>query len=406
MEQSTAVSTESNNEISIVAVTLGIYFMMMPFDSFPMFGMGSLLRIFALFPVAAILVVKLRFSLQVNSLTMSFLIYCLILFASYFYSIYQPATYSYLKRIFLNMVIILCAGGMYEYNEAEIEFLKKSLVIGGLATLFLTLMFADYSSSGRLTLSINGVEQDQNYLNGYLFFAFVYFVSNLVQKKRVLSAVPIGGIIFFTLMTGSRGALVALLGIGAVTAFYILYRNQSINVGTILILAAVAALLVLLYEPVLTLLPESVAERYSVDYIMAHGNTGRSEIWKYLLGRFLRADLFRTLFGHGYSTVVIVNEYNHLVAHNLWIDHLIMVGAVGELIFISMQLLYVRAAWKSGDPFLLGSYVGYLVMMMTLSLMSYKPIWNCMIMIMIIHDFEARKAEKISKEEHHGLSTI
>lgn len=406
MEQSTAVSTKSNNEISIVAVTLGIYFMMMPFDSFPMFGMGSLLRIFALFPVAAILVVKLRFSLQVNSLTMCFLVYCLSLFASYFYSIYQPVTYSYLKRIFLNMIIILCVGGMYEYNEAEIEFLKKSLVIGGLATLFLTLAFADYSSNGRLTLSINGVEQDQNYLNGYLFFAFVYFVTDLVQKRRILSALPIGGIMFFTLMTGSRGALVALLGIGAVTAFYILYRNKSINASTIMLLAAVVILLALLYEPVLTLLPESVAERYSVDYIMAHGNTGRSEIWNYLIKRFLQADLFRTLFGHGYSTVVIVNEYNHLVAHNLWIDHLIMVGVVGELIFLSMQFLYVRAAWKSGDSFLVGSYIGYLIMMMTLSLMSYKPIWNCMIMIMIIHDFEARKAGSRIREDDHGLSTV
>ena len=110
-----------------------------------------------------------------------------MLTVSCFYSINPTASFNNLKRVLLNMVIVLCIGGMYEYNEDEIEFLKRSLVVGGLGTLALTLLFADTSSDGRLTLSINGNKQDQNYLNGYLFFAYVYFLIGFVKGKKIWS---------------------------------------------------------------------------------------------------------------------------------------------------------------------------------------------------------------------------
>lgn len=402
MEQGKTFNHQSNNEISIVAVALGVYFMMMPFDSFPMFGMGSLLRIFALFPVGAIIAIKFQHNVQINRLTVSYFIYCLMLTVSCFYSIYPTASFTNLKRVLLNMVIVLCIGGMYDYNEKEIEFLKKGLVIGGIGTLVLTLLFADTSSDGRLTLSINGNKQDQNYLNGYLFFAYVYFLTGFVKEKKFISIFPVAGIIYFTLLTGSRGALVALAGITAVTVLLILLRDNNLKLSTVAMIAICILLFIVLYEPVLSLLPESVSQRFSLEYIAKHGNTGRSEIWRHLIRKFKNADLFRTLFGHGYATVVIVNEYNHLVAHNLWLDHLIMVGVIGELIFVAMQCIYVSAAWRSGDPFILGSYVGYLIMMMTLSLLSYKPIWNCMMMIMIITNYQMRQAEQSIREGVHG----
>ena len=380
-------------KISIVAICLGIYFMMMPFDSFSMFGMGSLLRIIVLLPIGAIIGIKLRSSVQLNPLTVVFLLYCLSLVVTSFYSINQSISFQNLKRILLNMVVIVCVGGMYDYNEKEIEFLKKCLVIGGMATLFLTLYFADFSAGGRLTLSINGDTQDQNYLNGYLFFAYVYFLEKLVEKKKRIMLLPVGGILFFTLMTGSRGALLALIGISVVSIFFLLWKNHILNLSTIMLAAVVLFFLVLLYEPTLSLLPETVAERFSLDYIVENGSTGRSAIWKYLLNRYINSNIFRMLFGYGYSTVVLVNEYNHLVAHNLWIDHLIMGGLFGELIFLSMQFTFLKAAWKSKDIFFIGSYIGYLIMMMTLSLLSYKPIWNCMIMIMIITRYQRNNLE-------------
>ena len=393
-------------KISIVAICLGVYFMMMPFDSFSMFGMGSLLRIVVLLPIGAIIGIKLRTSVQLNPLTVVFLIYCLSLAASCFYSINQSVSFGNVKRILLNMAVIVCVGGMYDYNEREIEFLKKSLVTGGLATLLLTFLFADLSEGGRLTLSINGDTQDQNYLNGYLFFAYVYFFGKLIENKKLIMLIPVGGILFFTLMTGSRGALLALAGISAVSIFFVLWREHKLNISTIVLIAVILIFLMFLYEPVLSLLPEEVGERFSLEYIAENGSTGRSAIWVYLLNRYMNSDIFRMLFGYGYATVVLVNEYNHLVAHNLWIDHLIMGGLFGELIFLAMQFTFIRAAWKSKDVFLIGSYVGYLIMMLTLSLLSYKPVWNCMMMIMIITRYQRNKLETEESVKVNGQKLV
>ena len=141
----------------------------------------------------------------------------------------------------------------------------------------------------------------------------------------------------------------------------------------------------------MSLLPEEVAVRFTPEYIEEYGSTGRSAIWLYLLNRYSVSGIFRTLFGYGFGTVAYLNEYNHLVAHNMWIEHLLAVGAIGLLIFVCMQAAYFAAAWRSKEIFVISAYTGYLVMMLSLTLLSYKPIWNCMIMILIISNYHKRQ---------------
>ena len=118
--------------------------------------------------------------------------------------------------------------------------------------------------------------------------------------------------------------------------------------------------------------------------------------------RNYKDSVFRMLFGYGFGTVAYINEYNHLVAHNLWIEHLLAVGIIGELLFVAMQIAFIRAAWKTKDIFIISGYAGYLVMMLTLSLLSYKPIWNCMIMILIISRAHGRSREKSEERKSDG----
>ena len=69
MEQGTNANLQfNNNEISIVAATLGIYFMMMPFDSIPVFGMGSLLRVLYCFPSGQLLLLSLSIQYKLTAL--------------------------------------------------------------------------------------------------------------------------------------------------------------------------------------------------------------------------------------------------------------------------------------------------------------------------------------------------
>jgi hypothetical protein len=208
---------------------------------------------------------------------------------------------------------------------------------------------------------------------------------------------PVIGIMVFTLMTGSRGAMVALIGIALVQVFCLLRKEKRLQISTFLLVAAGILLVIFLYEPILSLLPESVAVRFTPEYIAEHGSTGRAQIWSYLLGRFNDSNLFRMLFGYGFGTVAYLNEYNHLVAHNLWIEHLLAVGVLGECLFVAMQIAFIWASWKTHDAFIISAYVGYLIMMMSLSLLTYKPIWNCMTMILIISRYH-RNMQAVSGE--------
>nr|MBQ4457718.1 hypothetical protein [Clostridia bacterium] len=158
--------------ISIVTVCLGVYFMLMVFDSIPMFGIGSILRIMIILPVGAILLIKLRSDLEINVQILLILLYVFMLACSYLYSINRDETFKQFLRVLLNIAVVICAGGMYDYSPEEIDFLKKCLAAGGIITIVITLYLSDYSAAGRLTLSINGAVQDQNYLNGYVFFTY------------------------------------------------------------------------------------------------------------------------------------------------------------------------------------------------------------------------------------------
>lgn len=376
-----------NKKIGIATFCLGIYFLAMPFDSFSAFGIGSLTKIFILLPITAIILER-NTRLYWGGLSKILFIYLSYFTLSIYYGVSFELVSTKVTTLLLNVSAVLCVGALRNgYNEKEIVFLKKALIGGGIATIILTLLFSDISASGRLTMGINGDTQDQNYINGYLMFAFVALVTEIIKEKRILCAVPATGIIVFILFTGSRGSLLAFFGAAIVVLLYIMY-SQGKSFRALFLIVALSAVVFFSMDYVIAFLPQGVALRFSREYLQTHATTGRTDIWKYLLQVFAESSIPRQLFGYGFGATSAVNHmggtFAGLPAHNLWIDHLIMGGIVGEIIFVIMIYLYVRAALKSKDVFLIGSYTGFLIMMMSLSLISYKPIWNCMMMIMIV----------------------
>ena len=372
-------------KIDIVVKCLAVYFAMMPFDSFPVFGMGSLLKAVAFLPLIAILVFRRRSRIKINKLTVAFLIYVLANALTCIYSVDVSASLFELRRLLMNGVLIIAVGGMYdEYNQDELNYLIKALIIGGLATVVMTLLFSDTSSTGRLTLSINGTKQDQNYINGYMYFAFAFFVNKLIGEKKLVYSIPSLFLIVFTLMTGSRGAALSLVALGIMIFIYNMFNTGRIKFGVMIVAFMALTALVFGFDYIMSLLPTDVAIRFSADYIANYRGTNRNILWAAILRIYNEGPFFRKLFGYGYGTVPTVNTFNHLVAHNLWIDHLISGGAIGVVILTYMHIVFVVEAWRQKNAVIFSSYMGYLTMCMTLSLTNYKPLWNCMMMIMIL----------------------
>ena len=382
----TSVYNMNNEKIGMVAICLGIYFMAMPFDSFSAFGIGSLTKIFILLPIVAV-VLERNTKLYFGKLSKILFLYLLYFFLSIYYAISFDLVLSKTITLILNILAVLCVGALRSgYNKKEIAFLKKALVGGGIATIVLTLLFSDISASGRLTMGVNGDTQDQNYINGYMMFAFVACI-NEIAKKKLFYVIPVVGIIAFILFTGSRGSLLAFFGAAIVVILFIMY-SQGKSLRALFLIAALSIVIYFSMDYVLSFLPQGVAMRFSREYLQTHATTGRTDIMMYLVQVFVDSSVPRQLFGYGFGATSAVNHmggsFYGLPAHNLWVDHLIMGGVCGEFLFVIMIYYYIRAAINSRDVFLIGSYAGFLLMMMSLSLISYKPIWNCMMMIMII----------------------
>lgn len=372
-----------NKEISPKTLALGLYFILMAADIMRLGKIGSVLRIAAVFPLLFAFFDLKELKIRLNALMFFPIVFMLIEIASLFWSVDTVVTIKYILSYAMNLMLFLVMGVLENYNEKETDFLIGALVLGSWLTILLTLLFSDLSVGGRLTLNIGGSLQDPNALNGYMMFAFVWHFSKYFEKRQEINIVLSALIVFIALYTGSRGAI---LSFGAV--FVLICIMQSTNtrdvfasVIKLLLLIGAISVLVLLARIVL---PGVIFERFTPSYLIRKGSTGRTKIWSYLWDVFINSSIFRQLFGNGYGTTTVINGLNHRVAHNLYLDNLISVGIVGCFIQITLQLSYFFWLLKARQTVLLSIYFGYIVMCFSLSLTSYKPMWNVMLVTTIL----------------------
>jgi len=138
------------------------------------------------------------------------------------------------------------------------------------------------------------------------------------------------------------------------------------------------------FDLILAQMPESVAVRFSWEYLEEKGTVGRSAVWAYLWNVYSNSSILRMLFGHGYGTTTIVNQMNHRVAHNLYLDNLITLGLFGMILQILSQSAVAWIFCKRKKYALLGAYIGMIGMCMSLSLTACKPLWNMMLIALAI----------------------
>ena len=324
-----------------------------------------------------------RLCLRIHPLFVVNYIVGLLAVVSIFFSVDVDVTFSAVLTLGLNLLLVFSLGSFESYTKHELDAMKQSMLLGGWITIILMLFMSDYTASGRLSLRLGESIQDQNYINGFFLYTFSHHAGCFFEnrkKRHLLSAVFIFVIV---LMTGSRGALLAFM----MTAFAhicITFRNSRHFLRNILLTVVVMLLAGVIFDIVLSFLPEAVAVRYSWDYIAEKGTTGRTRIWSTLLDHFSRDSIGRMLFGHGFGTCRLVNTFKGYVAHNLYIDNLITLGIVGAVLQVISQFMVARLLLKHREYGLFAAYIGMIGMCMSLSLVSYKPIWNVMLLTLAI----------------------
>lgn len=383
---------QDQNRIRPVAYGLAIYLLMGVFDSLSISEVGSLLKIAALIPLGMMIFQVKDLRLRFHSLFFMQIGFWLLALVSLFYTIAFERTFSASMTLTLNLVLVLILGVMVPYNDAELKLLQKAMLLGCWMQILMTLLFADFSAAGRLTLRFGQTTQDQNNNNTFFLYAFSYHCYGLLCGKRKIDLVPILIMLAMVLISGSRGALLAFM----VTFFVqicIFFKESGHPVRNTVVVAALLLLAGIAFDLILQQLPESVSVRYSWDYLAEKGTTGRTRTWAYLWAQFSESSMLRMLFGFGYGTTSVVNQLTHHVAHNLYLDNLITLGIVGMILQIASQAVVLRIFYKNKKYALFGAYVGMIVMCMSLSLTACKPLWN---MILIALALDCNPPEKQS----------
>ena len=293
------------------------------------------------------------------------------------------AMYTYMKTVLFFVFLSLP-----KYTKADknlILFAQTAVIVA--ATVILLTHGVTSSAGGattdRLTFSFFGVEQDPNYLAFFFVAPFVALLSLTTSKNRRI-VVRIGAVAlmaflsFGILSTGSRGAL---LGIAAAFIVFFARKTQMRPWKFLLLTLAAIALAIVLLKAVSTFLPESIADRFTLDNILENGGSGRTDIWKRYIDKLLKNPLY-LLFGAGNSSSVSVNSS---AAHNYILECWFEYGLVGVACLVFFFFVIFRSVLRVKNNCSFAIIISALVMSMFLSVSRMLPFWLCITLANILH---------------------
>lgn len=361
---------------------LGLYFILLPLDFINVGGSTSFLKWFALLPVALTLMFRQCRKLYLTQACRMLLLFNGLAAVSIIWTIDFFHTTDALKSLMLNSFMTLFLGACCTYNATEIRFLKVSLILSSWLMAILLLIYGKIVD-GRLILNIGYHAQDANTANGFLIFAIACHMKLLDSRENILHAPALIILVGIVFATGSRGAVIAVLGVMALS----ILLNEDRNLSKRLILLGIILMLGFLATQVLL---SSLNSRFSATYIKEYGSTGRTSIWQHLIDQFLNANPFHQVLGHGYGSTVALTNLSEIenvqgkVAHNIYLDMLLNLGIMGGSIYICMHIVFAVILYRHRERSLLCAYVGFLILCLSLSLYSFKPFWAVMTYALII----------------------
>lgn len=377
-------------KISLTAKALALYFVVLPLDFVPIQSLGSVTKIVALLPLICFLFESHgRISFWKNTIAKWLIAFTILAVLSILYTINFDRTFSTLKTLLLNVLLVLLIADCKLYTVYEREYLQKALVVGSIlaAIMLLAMVFSGYGGSGgyygtgRYTVTVGDVAQDPNYFCGYLLFGFSYFFARGLKEKPLINFIVVFGFIGVALVTGSRGGFLALV-ICAIAVFILSGKEE--NKLKLILLSIIGLLVAILFiRFIIPMINADLLKRFTIEYIAENGTTNRFEIWGSMLKRFSEGDVLNQFFGFGYGTSTQLSNSGKTVAHNLYIDDLAYVGYVGLFLQIGFQVSGIKTALKNHSYLYVAILISMICLCMTLSLTSYKPLWSVMMMIMI-----------------------
>lgn len=366
--------------ISVDCIFACIYFMCLPFTVVTT-PFGSLLKVVTM-PVIAVLSVRMLMGKNEISLNYVHFVYAIyIIYTISLLLVYNGTEGVVTTRDMVLGFLMFILVSMRIYNDRERELMESAWLIVGFVCIYACLTSTEVVSEveNRAVIKIFGYEEDQNQFCAYLIMSTLVCVKRLMERRKFYPIyIVILGLSFYAILkTGSRGGLLGiLLGVAAYAAIGIKSIKAKI---AILIIGVLSVFIVIAF--VMPMLPEDVAERYSISSVEESGGSGRTEIWAFLLDYSFK-DPMRLIRGSGvFSTYDIMYGagFKNGVAHNSYVQVLNDEGLIGLILFVaSLGVCIFRLIKK--QPMFSCAMISILGFSVSLSFYTFKPYLNIMMM--------------------------
>lgn len=285
------------------------------------------------------------------------------------------SVYTYVK-----IIIVVACLYCHAYNRREKRWLLIASVVSCLIIcVFLLTGIGIGMYDNRTTIAVFGIVQDPNYL-GFLFLVpMAISVEGFLKDKRIIAKIIYAGLVGLVMLCcmtgGSRGAF---LGIAVVIVICVIKRFEKLSTK-ILFCGAAAIFAMVLYGFMLTLLPEDIAARFSIQLILESRGTRRLDIWMDAF-RVMKEAPYNLLFGFGAGS-------SHLLlggwaAHNFFIQLLLELGVVGLGLFVPFLWIWLKRTARM-DTRAFSVLMGCMAMAMTLSVNTIYYFWATFILAIV-----------------------
>ncbi len=384
-----ALSKEIDKKEKIRASCLAscIYFLCMPFSIVPFLNDFSLLKLISLgiggFLLVTMFLGKHRICLhKVHFWTMMYLLYSV---TSLLFSRTNGAmeTLRGMAQVYLISILM----SMRVYNQREKRLLENVWLLTGFICIILGLTCTqEMGDEGRTSLKILGGWEDPNQFCAYFILPALFAAKRVItpHQKGKFFFVCYEVLLFYVLLkSGSRGGLLA---VGVPILFYILVGTKGIQIKIISVISV--GLAVVLFTTVLSpLLPESITQRYSLERIEEDRGSNRLDLWEAIVSSVEQNPAI-LIHGGGLlytENILTKTTYDNTVAHNQWLQVLADQGIIGVLLFLAQILSAFFYNWKNKKE-LASAVVGIVVLSMSLTLYTFKPYLNIILMASMTYE--------------------
>lgn len=356
-------------------LSLALYCLLYPLEYLSIGGFLSVTRLLYLVVVAAFFINIKSVRVPRDGLFGICVLYALFVLIAVGHSPSATAIDSFMKY-FMNISLVILAPCM-PFKKEDFEFVVKALLVSSwlmfVAYLINSGGYSRVATSDRAVAVIGGSTTDPNTFCTYFLPAAGFHLFRFFERRKIIDMVAGFAFVIIPLNAGSRGGLLGYFAL--LLAVFIVYsikeKNslKSITIGFVVIVAAYTA-----FSFAMSTLSSGLAERFSLEYILANGDTGRSQIRDYLIQSFLGFDIVNQMIGQGLGSTPYFNP-GGFVAHNTLLEALIELGVFGLLTLLFLYVSSIAKLFRADAPYLSAVLFALFVMGLTLSLNTWKTVW-------------------------------